>query len=206
MGDTGRRIGVMGGTFDPIHVGHLISASEVLHEFDLERVLFVPAARPWQKSSYSHPEDRYLMTTLAAATHTRFSVSRIELDRQGPTYTVDTMAELKEIYAGDVSLFFILGADALLRLGSWVHIEGLADLAELIAVARPGFDLSGFRSEPGWPKVRIVEMPLVDISSTDIRARVRAGGPIDYLVPFEVARYIADHGLYAGIEEESIAT
>lgn len=194
----------MGGTFDPAHLGHLIAASEALYAFDLDRVLFVPAARPWQKSSYSDPEDRFLMTALATAGHRRFSVSRMELDRAGPTYTVDTMAALKETYAGDVSLFFILGADAALKIGSWVHIEGLSDLAEFIAVARPGFDLSHFEAEPGWPKVHVMEMPEIGISSSDIRARVRAGRPIDYLVPEDVARYIVERGLYAGLEERRV--
>lgn len=197
-----KRLGVFGGTFDPIHTGHLAAASEALHVFDLGAVLFVPAARPWQKSSYSDPEDRYLMTCLAASEHKKFAVSRIELDRQGPTYTVDTLRVLREVYGPDVQLFFILGADALLKLGSWREIDGLADLAELIAVVRSGHDLGDFHPEPSWPKVSTLEMSRIDISSTDIRARVQMGKPIDFLVPPQAARYIAEQGLYRGLAEE----
>ena len=186
----------MGGTFDPIHLGHLVVAAEALHEFALDRVLFVPAARPWQKMSYADAEDRFLMTTLAASSHPRFAVSRLELDRQGPTYTVETMSTLKDFHGDDVSLFFIIGADAFLKLGTWHRIEGLAEVAELIAVARPGYDLDRFAPEPGWPRVHLLRVPGVEVSSSDIRARVRAGRSIDYLVTAEVATHIRSQGLY----------
>lgn len=201
-GDPGvRRLGALGGTFDPIHVGHLVAASEALHRFTLDRVVFVPAGRPWQKSSYSDQEDRFLMTSLAVAGHPRFSVSRIELDRQGPTYTVDTLQMLKDFYE-DCDLLFIVGADALGDLPTWHRAEELAEFADIIAIARPGFDLDATPQLERPPRVHRMEMPLLDISSTDIRRRVREGLPIDYLVAPEVARYVRTHGLYAGAEEK----
>ena len=193
-----RRLGVMGGTFDPIHVGHLIAASEALHTFDLDRVMFVPTGRPWQKSAYSDAEDRYLMTVLGASTNPRFAVSRIELDRRGPTYTSDTLQALQSFHGNGVTMFFIIGADAVLRLGTWNRVEQLADLASVIAVTRPGFDLGRLKPEPGWPEVLPLEMPGIDVSSSDIRDRVRKGSPIDYLVPAQVGEYISEHGLYVG--------
>ena len=194
------RLGVMGGTFDPIHLGHLIVASEVRHVLDLDRVVFMPAARPWQKSAYSNAEDRFLMTTLAAARHRRFAVSRLELDRQGPTFTADSLAMLKEFYGPNVEIFFITGADAALNLGTWVRLEELASLAEIVIVVRPGYDASKLEALENWPKLRHVEVPSIGISSTDLRARVRNGAPIDFMVPDEVAAYIREQGLYVGEE------
>lgn len=193
-----RRLGVMGGTFDPIHVGHLVAASEALYAFELDRVVFVPTGQPWQKSSYSDAEDRFMMTSLGAATHRCFAVSRIELDRKGPTYTADTMRTLKDFHGADTELFFILGADAALRFGTWRHVEGLADHTELIAVTRPGFALGQIETDDSWPRIHLMEMPDIDVSATDIRARVRSGRPIDYLVPSSVVSYIHDRGLYVG--------
>jgi nicotinate-nucleotide adenylyltransferase len=191
-----RRIGVMGGTFDPLHVGHLVAASEVLYALRLERIIFIPTGQPWQRRSYSDPEDRFLMTVLGVSPDPRFSVSRAEIDRPGPTYTVDTMRELREFHGPATSFFFIAGADAITRLPTWHHMEGLADLTDIVAVTRPGWDLARLKPEPGWPRIEVVEMPGIDVSATDIRARVRAGRPIDYLVPTGIARYIREHGLY----------
>lgn len=191
-----KRLGVMGGTFDPIHLGHLIAASEALHEFKLDRVMFVPTGRPWQKRSFADAEDRFQMTVLGAASNPRFAVSRMEIDRVGPTYTVDTMRVLRDFHGEDARLFFIIGADAVLRLGTWRGVEGLEELAEVIAVTRPGFDLAGLEPEPGWPAVHSMAMPPIDISSSDIRERVRSGRPIDYLVPRVVGQYVRAHGLY----------
>ena len=192
------RLGVMGGTFDPIHLGHLVVACEALHSFRLDRVMFVPTGRPWQKESYSAAEDRYLMTVLGAATNSRFVVSRLELDRTGPTYTADTMEVLRDFHGDQVELFFVAGADAVLKLGTWRRLDRLGELATMIAVTRPGFDLSGLDPRPSWPPVEVMEVPAIGISSSDIRGRIQAGRPIDYLVPHEVARYIRDHGLYVG--------
>ncbi len=188
----------MGGTFDPIHLGHLIAASEALYEFELDRVMFVPTGRPWQKRSFADAEDRFQMTVLGAASNSRFAVSRMEIDRVGPTYTVDTMRVLRDFHGEDARLFFIIGADAVLRLGTWRGVEALEELAEVIAVTRPGFDLAELKPQPGWPAVRSMDMPPVGISSSDIRERVRSGRPIDYLVPRVVGRYVRKHGLYMG--------
>ena len=195
-----RRLGVMGGTFDPIHIGHLVAASEALHVFELDRVLFVPTGQPWQKSSYSDAEDRFLMTSLGAATHRCFGVSRIELDRKGPTFTADTMRTLKEFHGPDTKLFFILGADAAVRFGTWKNVAGLADHTDFIAVTRPGFALGQIEPDDTWPEIHLMEMPGMDISATDVRLRVRAGRPIDYLVPDQVVTYIKEQGLYVGPE------
>lgn len=197
------RLGIMGGTFDPIHLGHLIAASEALHHFALSRVIFIPAARPWQKEFYSDAEDRFLMTTFAASSHPRFAVSRMELDRKGPTYTYETMASLREFHGPSVKLFFIIGADAVLKLGSWHGLEQLRPLASLIAVARAGHQLTQLKPGEGWPDIELMEMPEIGISSTDVRERVRAGRPIDFLVPQQVAEYIREQGLYVGSRESA---
>ncbi len=196
------RLGVFGGTFDPIHVGHLVAASEAASAFSLDRVIFVPAARPWQKASYATPEDRMLMTVLATGGDQRFEVSRIELDRRGPSYTVDTLRTLKDFY-GDVELLFIGGADALRNVATWYEPEAVMRLARLIAVTRPGYPLVAPDITSG--DVELLDMPGIDISSTDIRERVRTGRPIDHLVPERVVGYIRDNGLYSAGEEASSA-
>lgn len=190
------RLGVLGGTFDPIHIGHLIAASEAKHQLGLDLVLFVPTGQPWQKDAYSDPEDRLAMTMLGTAANPGFAVSRIEIDRRGATYTADTMQELRDFYGAGAELFFIAGADAVGRLGTWKGIERLAETSEIVAVTRPGTDLSGLNPEPGWPAVRVMEMPAISVSATEIRERVRQGRPIDFLTLPEVVVYIADHGLY----------
>lgn len=195
-GDRIERLGVVGGTFDPIHIGHLVAASEALNAFSLDRVAFVPAGSPWQKSTHADAEDRFMMTTLAAAHHGRFSVSRLEIDRRGPTYTVDTLRALKDFF--HTQLFFIAGADTVNELGTWHQVDELGALAEIIAVTRPGFSIDTSEMAPGWPKVHTMEIPGLDVSSTMIRNRVAEGKPIDYLVPANVARYISRMGLYVG--------
>ena len=200
-----RRLGVMGGTFDPIHIGHLIIASEALHVFDLDRMVFMPTGRPWQKRAHSSSEDRYLMTVLGTAGNPRFAVSRMELDRVGPTYTADTMQQLRDFHGVDTSLYFVAGADAVLRLGTWERIESLAELAEIVAVTRPGFGLESLEPEPTWPRIQTMPMPGLDISSTDIRIRASQGRPIDYLVPAEVVSYIREHGLYMSEQGDAVA-
>ena len=200
-----RRLGVMGGTFDPIHDGHVSMAAALLDLFELDRVLFVPAGRPWQKEGYSAAEDRWTMTVLAAATHPRFAASRMEIDRKGPTYTVDTMAILRDFYGPDAALFFIAGVDAVLTLGTWHGVAGLAKLAEVIAVPRPGFDATALRPAPEWPRIHVADLPEVDVSSTEIRRRVREGLPIEGLVPPVVAEYIGEHGLYRPASAERSA-
>jgi nicotinate-nucleotide adenylyltransferase len=195
------RVGVMGGTFDPIHVGHLIAGTEALHDFQLDLIVFVPTGRPWQKKDYSNPEDRFMMTLLGTAAHQSFAVSRMELDRRGLTYTADTMKQLRDLYGDRVDFFFIAGADAILQLGTWERLDELKDLTEMIAVTRPGFDLDAFKPQPGWPRVHQLTMPYVDVSASEIRERVRMGKPIDYLVPAAVRDYIRTHALYTAPAE-----
>lgn len=184
----------MGGTFDPIHHGHLVAASEVAKSFDLDEVVFVPTGEPWQKNNVSESEHRYLMTVIATASNPRFTVSRVDVDRAGATYTVDTLRDLRK-QMPDAELFFISGADAVKQIIGWKDVEQLWDLAHFIAVSRPGHDLSlsGLSSD----HVSLLEIPALAISSTDCRARVSRGYPVWYLVPDGVVQYIAKHGLYS---------
>jgi nicotinate-nucleotide adenylyltransferase len=187
------RIGVMGGTFDPIHHGHLVAASEVAQSFDLDEVVFVPTGRPWQKDDVTASEHRYLMTVIATASNPQFTVSRVDIDRDGPTYTIDTLRDLKSQRPG-ADLFFITGADAVAQILSWRNHQELWDLAHFVAVSRPGHVLTteGLPTED----VSQLEIPALSISSTDCRARVRRGHPVWYLVPDGVVQYIAKHHLY----------
>ena len=185
----------MGGTFDPIHHGHLVAASEVQSLFDLDEVTFVPTGEPWQKEGreVSLPEHRYLMTVVATASNPGFTVSRVDIERGGKTYTIDTLRDLRA-QDPDADLFFITGADALAQILSWKDAEDLFDLAEFIGVTRPGYELS----EDGLPadRVHLQEVPAMAISSTDCRDRVAAGEPVWYLVPDGVVQYINKYGLY----------
>ena len=187
------RIGVMGGTFDPIHHGHLVAASEVAESFGLDEVIFVPTGEPWQKHDVTPSEHRYLMTVIATASNPRFTVSRVDIDRRGATYTIDTLRDLKAQRPG-ADLFFITGADAVAQILSWRDHDELWDLAHFVAVSRPGHVLStaGLPSED----VSQLEIPALAISSTDCRNRVRKGHPVWYLVPDGVVQYIAKHHLY----------
>jgi nicotinate-nucleotide adenylyltransferase len=191
-----RRIGVMGGTFDPVHHGHLVAASEVQSRFELDEVVFVPTGEPWQKTSrqVSAAEDRYLMTVIATASNPRFSVSRADIDRGGPTYTVDTLRDLRAGYP-DADLFFITGADALEQILSWHQADEMFALAHFIGVTRPGYDLNDHHLPVG--AVSLVEVPAMAISSTDCRRRVAGGRPVWYLVPDGVVQYISKRSLYA---------
>ncbi len=197
---TGRRarIGVMGGTFDPIHHGHLVAASEVQSWFDLDQVIFVPTGQPWQKSDrqVSPAEHRYLMTVIATAANPRFQVSRVDIDRQGPTYTIDTLTDL-QAQLPDADLYFITGADAMAQILTWRDHDGLFDLAHFVGVTRPGhvLDESSIAEFP-HDRVTIVEVPALAISSTDCRQRAERGLPVWYLVPDGVVQYIQKHQLY----------
>src|SRR5258707_5034158 len=191
-----RRIGVMGGTFDPIHHGHLVAGSEVAHIFSLDEVVFVPTGQPWQKEgrAVSAAEDRYLMTVIATASNPRFSVSRVDIDRPGPTYTIDTLRDLREANGPDTDLFFITGADALAKMLTWHDVERLFSLAHFIGCTRPGHRLTGAGLPEG--KVSLVEIPALAISSSECRLRVASGDPVWYLVPDGVVQYIAKRRLY----------
>jgi len=192
----GQRIGVMGGTFDPIHHGHLVAASEVGHFFSLDEVIFVPTGQPWQKNGrkVSPAEDRYLMTVIATASNPRFSVSRVDIDRPGETYTIDTLRDLREQRGPDAEFYFITGADALAMMISWRDADELFSMARFVGCTRPGHQLT----LPDLPSERIslVEIPALAISSTECRDRVRDGNPIWYLVPDGIVQYISKRKLY----------
>jgi nicotinate-nucleotide adenylyltransferase len=191
-----RRLGIMGGTFDPIHHGHLVAASEVQHWFGLDEVVFVPTGQPWQKSDreVAAAEDRYLMTVIATASNPRFSVSRADVDRGGVTYTVDTLRDLRDEYGEDCELYFITGADALHQILSWRDADELFELAHFVGCTRPGHVLSDVGLPEG--KVTLVEVPALAISSSECRERVWAGEPIWYLVPDGIVQYINKRRLY----------
>lgn len=188
-----RRIGVMGGTFDPIHNGHLVAASEVASAMQLDEVLFVPTGKPWQKQEVSAAEHRYLMSVVATASNPQFKVSRVDVDRPGYTYTVDTLNDLNQQFP-DADLFFISGADAIAQIIAWKDIETVWDLAHFVAVSRPGHKLKLPKAPRG--AISELEVPALSISSTDIRQRVAEGKPIWYLVPDGVVQYISKHHLY----------
>ena len=189
------RLGVMGGTFDPIHHGHLVAASEAAHLLDLEEVVFVPTGQPYRKdvTTVTAAEHRYLMTVIATASNPRFTVSRVDIDREGPTYTRDTLVDL-HAQRPDDELFFITGADALAQILSWHGVDQLWELAHFVGVTRPGHELSG----AGLPedKVTLLEVPAMAISSTDCRERTATGEPVWYLVPDGVVQYIGKYHLY----------
>jgi nicotinate-nucleotide adenylyltransferase len=195
----GRRLGVMGGTFDPIHYGHLVTAEEARWQFELDEVMFVPTGRPWQKPGrVTGAEDRYLMTVIATASNPAFTVSRIEIDVPGTTFTVDTLRRLRDGLDPATRLFFVTGADAVLEILTWKDPEEVLRLAEVIAATRPGYDLSRLTETvpAAAGRVHVMTIPALAISSTDVRGRVASGTPIGYLVPEGVARYIDKRGLY----------
>ncbi len=199
---SGTRIGIMGGTFDPIHFGHLVTAEEALVQFNLDTVVFMPTGAPVAKTHIvvSSAEHRYLMAVLATAANPDFHVSRMEIDRPGPTYTVDTLKALRAQHGPAAELFFITGADAVFEIVTWKDAVHIADLVTFIAVTRPGYDLEAARAtyERGEMPFRIeyIEVPALAISSTDIRRRVAQRRPIRYLLPEAVCSYIDKHALY----------
>ncbi|MEM6107266.1 nicotinate-nucleotide adenylyltransferase [Mycobacterium sp. 050272] len=207
-----RRLGVMGGTFDPIHYGHLVAASEVADLFDLDEVVFVPSGQPWQKTrNVSAAEDRYLMTVIATASNPRFSVSRVDIDRAGPTYTKDTLQDLHALNP-ESELFFITGADALSSILSWQGWEVVFELARFIGVSRPGYELrhehiTEVLGELAKDALTLVEVPALAISSTDCRQRAAQRRPLWYLMPDGVVQYVSKRRLYrAPVEGEAKAT
>jgi nicotinate-nucleotide adenylyltransferase len=193
------RLGVMGGTFDPIHHGHLVCASEVATRFDLDEVVFVPTGRPSLKHGpdVSPAEDRYLMTVIATASNPRFTVSRIDIDRPGETYTIDTLRDLRTERGPDVEMFFITGADALMQILTWRSAQDLFALAHFVGATRPGYHMSDAAFPSG--AVSLVEIPALAISSSDCRERVRVGQPVWYLVPDGIVQYIEKRRLYRAI-------
>jgi nicotinate-nucleotide adenylyltransferase len=189
------RLGIMGGTFDPPHNGHFNAATAVATVKQLDRVIFIPASEPWQKTQYSAAEDRFTMTQLGTVSDTRFVASRIELDRKGPTYTVDTLETLCGLCPG-AELFLILGADAASNIGTWHRVEDIARFAKLLVVTRPGSDPASLEALGTGLQMEAVEVPPVDVSSTQVREAVRNGRSIDDLVPVAVAEFIERRNLY----------
>jgi nicotinate-nucleotide adenylyltransferase len=207
-----KRLGVMGGTFDPIHHGHLVAASEVADIFGLDEVVFVPTGRPWQKRQQpvTAAEDRYLMTVIATAANPRFSVSRVDIDRGGPTYTKDTLRDLVALNP-DADLYFITGADALASILSWQNWEDMFSLARFVGVSRPGYELDGQHIAAAMKELpadalSLVEIPALAISSTDCRHRAESGRPIWYLVPDGVVQYVSKRGLYQSASRETASS
>lgn len=198
-----RRIGIMGGTFDPIHHGHLVAAEEARYQFGLAKVIFIPAGHPPHKVSrkISEARHRLAMTRLAIQSNPFFAASAIEVERPGLSYTINTIRDMRKIYPR-ADIFFITGADAVLEILSWRHIDELLDQCCFIAARRPGYRLGRLRAKlPGLreeqlKQITVMEVPALAISSTDIRERVRTGRPIKYLLPETVEKYIREHGLY----------
>lgn len=201
----GIRVGVLGGTFDPVHWGHLLIAEEARVRVGLERVLFVPTGMPWLKTDrvISPARHRLAMLRLAIASHPAFALSTVEVDREGPSYTVDTLEGLKLEGGPQTELFFILGADSFRDLPRWESPRRIVELCYLVCVPRPGLEeVSPAHLEGSIPGITarafMLEGPLVDISASDIRRRVAAGISIRYRVPQEVEDYILEHQLYKG--------
>jgi nicotinate-nucleotide adenylyltransferase len=202
----------MGGTFDPVHHGHLVAASEVADQFELDEVVFVPTGQPWQKRDrhVTAAEDRYLMTVIATAANPRFSVSRVDIDRGGATYTTDTLRDLAD-QNPDTDLYFITGADALASILSWQNWEELFSLARFVGVSRPGYELDGEHIAEAMKELpdnalTLVEVPALAISSSDCRLRAQQSRPIWYLVPDGVVQYVSKRNLYRPLAGESAAT
>jgi nicotinate-nucleotide adenylyltransferase len=191
----------MGGTFDPIHYGHLLAAEQARERFRLNRVVFTPCGRPPHKEPHevTAAEHRYVMAALAIASNPDFTVSRVELDRSGPSYAIDTIRHFRRTEGPGAEVFFITGADAILEIDTWHEDGALLGECRFIAVTRPGYDLAPLERALGAERARMVEIlpvPGVLISSTDIRARLAEGRSIRYLTPEAVVGYIEQHGLY----------
>jgi len=203
-------LGIMGGTFDPIHFGHLVAAEEARVRFNLSRILFVPNGNPPHKKDYpvTSAESRYEMVVLATASNDHFEASRIEVERSGPSYAVDTIRLLRDSQGSDTRCYFITGADAILEILTWREPEKLADACEFIAVTRPGYDLGRLRDQltPDLAAhIHTLDVPGVHISSTELRRRAACGDSLRYLTPHSVVRYIAAHGLYRGSDAQGPA-
>lgn len=201
------KIGLMGGTFNPIHFGHLVTAEEALKQFMLDKVIFIPSGKPPHKTtgSLASTEDRYLMTVIATASNRDFMVSRVEIDRKGRSYTIDTLRYLKDIFKERATLYFITGADAILEILTWKDPKEITNLCKFIAATRPGYDISRIEylkkklfkdADDNDQHIFLMEIPALAISSTDIRSRIKTGRPINYLLPESVCNYLLKHELY----------
>ncbi len=198
------KVGIMGGTFDPVHYGHLVTAEGARCEYGLDQVLFLPSGKPPHKTDkqVTDAEHRYMMTVLATLSNPYFEVSRLDIDREGLTYTIDALRTLRELYGPDVELYFITGADAIFEITNWKDSDEYLDIAHFIAAARPGFSLEELpQSTQKWvgqhgDRFHVLKVPAMAISSTEIRERVQGNTSIRYLVPEQVEHYIKRHGLY----------
>ena len=202
-----KKIGIMGGTFNPIHHGHLVTAQEALSQFKLDKVIFIPTGNPPHKieNEVASAEDRYIMTVIATSSNSNFFVSRMEIDRKGKSYTIDTVLQLRKIYGKNSLLYFITGADAILEILTWKNTDEIVSLCKFIAATRPGYNLSRIedlrkrlfgKAGAADEKIYVMEIPALSISSTDIRNRIKHNRPIDYLLPERVSNYILKHELY----------
>ena len=196
------RIGVLGGSFDPIHYGHLVTAESARVQFELDTVIFMPTGKsPTEKPGFATKEERYQMTLLATAENHNFAVSRLEIERQQPSYTIDTLKAIRKEHDENSELFFIAGADAVLEILSWKDPGRLSGYAQFIAATRPGYELKRFQKireeKPGIPSVNILEIPALTISSTDLRRRIKEGLSVRYLLPDSVIKYVERNGLYS---------
>ncbi|MDO4582408.1 MAG: nicotinate-nucleotide adenylyltransferase [Bacillota bacterium] len=200
MGESVKRLGIMGGTFNPIHYGHLVTAESARSKFGLDQVIFVPSGHPPHKRlrDNSDAEHRAMMTLLATITNPAFTMSRVELDREGYSYSYDTVNYFREQYGDGTEIFFITGADAILEIFTWKNAAELLRICTFIAATRPGFDLGDVHKLPeGWQdRIQLMRIPALSISSTDIRRRVHGGDTIKYLLPEAVENYILKQGLY----------
>ncbi|MFY9324744.1 MAG: nicotinate-nucleotide adenylyltransferase [Syntrophomonadaceae bacterium] len=201
-----KRLGIIGGTFDPVHYGHLVAAQYAAYGFHLDRVIFMPAAKPPHKNAEGVLDARHrvAMVELAIADNPAFEMSTLEVERSGVSYTIDTIEILQQTYPG-AEIYFIMGMDSIYILDTWKDIERLVLMCRFIVVTRPAYELK--RSDPAfqavppefWRRVGFLEIPAMDISSTDLRTRVRQGKPIRYLLPPAVENYIYNHSLYQGV-------
>ncbi len=194
----GERIGVFGGTFDPIHVGHLVAAVNARSALRLDRVILMVANVPWQKAgarAVTGAEDRFALVQAAVGDVPGLEAGRLEIDRGGESYTADTLVELNEAMV-DAELFLIVGWDVGAELATWGRMDDLQRLATLVIVNRPGAGRPSGLDDDGW-RVTEVTVPNLEISSTDLRARAREGRPLDYLVPEAAVHFLRSHGLYA---------
>lgn len=193
------RTGIMGGTFDPIHYGHLLAAEEARINLGIDRLIFVPTGEPeYKRHKITSSEDRYAMTLLATAGVLEYSVSRIEIDRKEPSHTIDTLREFIASGISPEDLFFITGLDAMLSITSWVEYDKIPELCTLVTARRPGYPVSGIETLPKFirDKLKYIEIPQFAISSTEIRQRARDGRGIRFLVPHLVEIYIESNNLY----------
>lgn len=201
-----KKLGIMGGTFDPVHYGHLVIAECAHYEFYLEKVVFVPSGRPAHKMSHviTGAEHRYRMVEMAVAGNPKFDISREEINRAGPSYAVDTLKNFQKLYGSETELFFITGADAIVEILTWKRVDEVMGMCSFVAATRPGYSLpqlnSAIRALPPdfQKKIFTFEIPGIAVSSTEIRQRMQAGQPIKYLLPDAVEQYIFEHEIYKG--------